>query len=208
MLLLLSLVSPASNADVVNELLVLYSNNESAKNLMQFQADEIVFTKRLSPSWPLCNLVFKDSVHAYQAKQFYQQHKEIIAVQSNHRLSQRSTIPTDSLFNQQWYLHNIGFGPYLADNDIDAVEAWDSTTGAFNVRGQELVVAVVDVRFNLAHEDLNFFSNIHEPRNGFDDDGNGFIDDSLGWNPYLNNDDVNTTIASHATQISGIIGAK
>ncbi len=206
-ILALSFLARSAENEIVNEVIVLFKDNQEAVTYLKSIQTSLNETKKLSPRWPLYNLVFKDSNSAHLSLNALKKDDKVVSAQYNHTIAYRSTIPGDSFFNQQWYLHNLGFGPYPADADIDAVEAWDSTTGGVNVRGEELVVAVVDVRFNLAHEDLNFFSNIHEPRNGVDDDGNGFIDDSLGWNAYLNNDDINTTIASHATQISGIIGA-
>ncbi len=51
--------------------------------------------------------------------------------------------------------------------------------------GQEVVVAVLDTKIDMLHEDLqeSFWVNIDEiPGNGIDDDHNGYIDDVNGWN--------------------------
>jgi subtilisin family serine protease len=68
------------------------------------------------------------------------------------------------------------------------------------------VVAVVDIGFDLNHEDLDLWKNYEEiPGNGIDDDQNGYIDDYDGWNATLHNGEILT--AEHGAHISGIIGA-
>ncbi|MEO8504767.1 MAG: S8 family serine peptidase [Acidobacteriota bacterium] len=72
-----------------------------------------------------------------------------------------------------WGLHTIG-----------AEAAWDTSRGRAS-GGRRIVVAVVDTGVDLGHPDLqgNLWRNEAEiPGNGIDDDGNGFVDDSGGWN--------------------------
>jgi subtilisin family serine protease len=119
----------------------------------------------------------------------------------------KSTIPNDTRFNEQWALNNTGQSGGVADADIDAVEAWDFTTGGVTALGDTIVVAVVDGGFLLTHPDLNFWVNRGEiPGNGIDDDGNGYIDDVNGWNAYNSNGTI--TSDGHGTHVSGIIGAR
>src|SRR5690606_21204943 len=49
---------------------------------------------------------------------------------------------------------------------------------------REVVVAILDSGVDVTHEDLDdvLWSNADEPRNGRDDDGNGYTDDVHGWN--------------------------
>jgi len=49
---------------------------------------------------------------------------------------------------------------------------------------REVVVAIIDSGVDITHEDLDdvLWTNPDEPRNGRDDDGNGYVDDVYGWN--------------------------
>jgi subtilisin family serine protease len=88
-------------------------------------------------------------------------------------------IPNDSFFSAQWALHNTGAYGYLPDADIDAPEAWDIELG-----DPSIVIAVIDTGLDWQHADIaaNLWHNRGEiPNNGIDDDGNGYIDDWIGW---------------------------
>lgn len=131
----------------------------------------------------------------------------IANAQFNHYISMRETIPNDTRFDDQWNLHNTGQTGGVADADIDAVEAWDITTGGFSADGDTIVIAIVDDGFYLNHQDLKFWKNYHEiPNNGIDDDGNGYVDDYRGWNSYSHSGNIYSE--DHGTHVSGIAGAR
>ena len=114
-----------------------------------------------------------------------------------------SKIPDDPDFSNLWGIHNTGQDGGTPDADIDAPEAWDITTGS-----SEVVVAVIDSGVNYDHEDLssNMWKNTGEiPDNGIDDDGNGYIDDYLGWD-FANDDKDPMDDNDHGTHCSGTIG--
>lgn len=124
-------------------------------------------------------------------------------------------IPNDSLFSKQWALATLR-----------ATEAWHITTGV-----REVLVAVIDTGIELDHPDLqpNLWINRAEDLNNnqqrdaadfndIDDDGNGFVDDVIGWDftdapnlpdgdDYLERDNDPSDRFGHGTAIAGIIGA-
>ena len=135
--------------------------------------------------------------------------KQVHTVQLNHIIENRTNIPNDPQFNQQWPLLNDG-SVGLENADLDNELAWDITTGGLNPKGDTIVVCVIDDGIDLYHEDLesNIWRNHQEiPNNNIDDDNNGFVDDYLGWNAYTQEDNVGLS-AWHGTPTAGIIGAK
>ncbi|MDI6799560.1 MAG: S8 family serine peptidase [Actinomycetota bacterium] len=108
---------------------------------------------------------------------------------------QAARVPNDPRFHEQWNLNLIG-----------APLAWDISTGS-----SEVVVAVIDTGIDLHHPDLaaNIWQNSDEiPANGLDDDNNGFIDDSYGWNFVDGNNSVADDDSNgHGSHVAGIIAA-
>lgn len=123
--------------------------------------------------------------------------------------------PNDPLFSQQWALNNTGatltnlYGnpvPGAAGLDLGMTRVWNRFDG-----DDSLVIAVVDAGLNFLHPDLQgqWFRNMAEVNGkpGIDDDGNGFIDDTAGWD-FVNNDNNPQDYLGHGSETSGIIGAK
>ncbi len=115
------------------------------------------------------------------------------------------SVPNDTYYGKQWSLKNSGqSGGGVTNLDIKAELAWDITTGATNI-----VVAVVDTAIQLSHPDLapNLRTNLAEiAGNGIDDDGNGYIDDVVGWNFGEGNNNVNPVALGevHGTMVAGL----
>lgn len=82
--------------------------------------------------------------------------------------------PNDTLFANQWALHNTGQNGGTSGVDMRAQEAWDITTGS-----PQIIVVVLDVGVDLTHPDLpvpyhaNFATGGGDggPDNGFDNHG-------------------------------------
>lgn len=137
--------------------------------------------------------------------QLLKMHPLVKIAQFNHTFKGRA-IPNDSQFGLMWDMNNTGQSGGVIDADIDAVEAWDVTTGGLTADGDTIVVAVIDAGFSLTHPDLNYWKNYDEiANNGLDDDNNGYIDDYDGWNP--SDDSDNWFADGHGTHVSGTVGA-
>ena len=130
-------------------------------------------------------------------------HPHVRAVQLNHTVTERETVPNDPNFGQQW--HHVQSG----DHDIDSDLAWDITTGGNAGNGARIVVAVLEGGgSNYNHVDLidnHWVNTLEIPDNGIDDDENGYVDDYDGWNSGNNSDNI--AAGGHGTSVSGMIGA-
>ncbi len=114
-----------------------------------------------------------------------------------------ASTPNDPDLSRLWGLHNTGQTGGIDDADIDALEAWNITTGS-----RDVVIAVIDTGVDYTHRDLaaNIWRNPGEiPGNGIDDDGNGFIDDVYGYD-FVNNDGDPMDDNGHGTHVAGTIG--
>jgi subtilisin family serine protease len=115
-----------------------------------------------------------------------------------------AAIPNDPSFGSLWGLNNSGQSGGVVDADIDAPEAWDTTTGSRSV-----VIAVIDTGVDYTHRDLaaNAWRNPGEiAGDGLDNDGNGFADDVFGWD-FANRDANPMDDNGHGTHVAGTIGA-
>ena len=136
--------------------------------------------------------------------------------------------PNDPSFPTQWFLNQSN------DSDAHSIEAWNFQTGS-----QSVIVAVLDTGVRYYHKDLGGSSASYTNKNsangnmwinwaekngipGVDDDGNGRVDDWIGWdfadapystNPCASGEDCSTPDSDpsdfngHGTHCAGIIGA-
>ncbi len=153
-----------------------------------------------------------------------------------------SVTPNDPLFNRQHSLHNPRAQrvsipasrsgradvdlPATPGFDLNITRAWKMTVGS-----QNTIVAVLDDGFFYQHEDIreNVWHNTGETgidakgrskaTNGIDDDGNGYIDDVIGWDFAFDDPDPDAYVFDgmdrsrirpnwHSIPALGIIGAK
>ena len=93
----------------------------------------------------------------------------------------------------------------LPQFDINAPEAWDTTTGS-----EDVGVAIIDSGVDTSHPDLvdNLFTNSREiPNNNRDDDQNGVVDDYAGYD-FSSRVPSTTDTVGHGTFIAGIVAAR
>lgn len=121
----------------------------------------------------------------------------------------KQALPADPYFSSrgtwgqdyadQWALERIGLG---AGPDA----AWERLGPA----PQPVTVAVVDTGLDWNHQDLpwtQLWRNPGEvPGNGQDDDGNGYVDDAIGWN-FWDADARPWDLDGHGTFVAGLIAA-
>ena len=99
----------------------------------------------------------------------------------------RSNRPTDPLFNQQWYLQNVGQTGGTPGIDLNVLPVWQSYTG------EGVQVAIVDDGVDYRHPDLN---------NNYDLAADVDTAQRLGDGaPILQSDD-------HGTAVAGIVAAE
>ena len=132
---------------------------------------------------------------------------DVVFAELDYRVSLTAT-PNDPSYSSLWGLNNTGQTGGTFDADIDALEAWEITTGSAST-----IVAVIDTGVDYNHVDLadNMWVNTGEiAGNGFDDDGNGFVDDIYGYD-FADNDGNpipdSFTNEKHGTHVAGTIGA-
>ncbi|MBU7583365.1 MAG: S8 family serine peptidase [Nostoc sp. TH1S01] len=98
-----------------------------------------------------------------------------------------ATIPSDSLFSSQWYLHNTGQSGGTPGVDINVVDVWDDYTG------NGVLVGVIDDGVDYNHYDLNDNYDTTQDYDILNQDSDPF--------PTLFDDD-------HGTSVAGIIASE
>jgi subtilisin family serine protease len=135
-----------------------------------FVADEILVKFKTSSQPVIIKISQEDDFNEFL--NYYKNFPEVDYAEPNY-FYRASIIPSDTFFNNQWYLQKI-----------KAVETWDSVRESPSV-----VIAVLDSGVQINHPDLqsNIWLNKKEiANNNIDDDRNGFIDDVNGWD-FVNN---------------------
>ena len=138
---------------------------------------------------------------------------DVIYAEPNY-IRRKEATPNDIRYGEQWAMKNTGQSGGVVGADIDAEQAWNTTTGS-----RDVVVAVIDEGVDVSHQDLqaNVWRNPGEIQgNGIDDDSNGYIDDVNGYDFFHNDATVydgpgtnpdGSPIDAHGTHVAGTIGA-
>ena len=164
--------------------------------------------KRLERAWRLRFKPTKKSLNLDQARRYYERQAWTVWAEPNWilRPCDDETIPNDPEWENLWNLR-----------DIQMPKAWSVQKGKSSV-----VVAVIDSGSDLEHPDLQgqFWRNADEiDGNGLDDDGNGYVDDIIGWDfthaptvlakgDYQTPDPIPQDETGHGTHVSGIVLAR
>ncbi|MDN5354510.1 MAG: serine protease [Candidatus Cloacimonadota bacterium] len=126
------------------------------------------------------------------------------------QINRLTYIPNDPLFGSQWHHQNIM-----------SEFAWDYSFGS-----NDVIVGIVDTGIKWNHPDLRDNIWVNQPEldagmtinwengtvsggNGVDEDGNGKVDDVIGWDFYSNtNQSYQFYVANdHGTHVAGCVGA-
>lgn len=149
-------------------------------------------------------------------------------VELDHRLELFET-PNDELFHFQWNLQNTGqlyYSVLRVDGDDNDMLIMRRGSEGADIQFPEtveaesdakIVVAIIDTGLDRDHPDLNgkIWQNADEvPGNNVDDDHNGYVDDTWGWDfsanessiPIFSDNDPND-IFGHGTHCAGIVAA-
>ena len=112
---------------------------------------------------------------------------------------------------EPYYLPKLTYTPSdtITDNQryldlMEAENAWDITKGDTTI-----VIGITDTGWDTSHPDLldNVKINYNDPINGVDDDNDGYIDNYIGWDLGMDDNDAMWESSAHGTNVSGIAAA-
>ncbi len=189
---------------VNGEILVSYINSLKGANFKKTYLSNNMKLLKNFKSVNIDLITVPESISIEDALKLLNADPNVLFAEPNYLRYAETSIPNDTYFENLWGLYNINQYPNsIAGADINALEAWNYTTGS-----NDIIVAIIDSGVDVNHPDLktNIWINKDEiPENNIDDDNNGFTDDINGWNFIQKNNDL-TDIFNHGTFIAGVIG--
>jgi len=193
---------------VSNELFICFDGNslqsEIQNIIKKYELSEkrrFKLTKSILHSLP-------DGVDAAIVKKDLSQLNEVVYSDFNNTgYNIQNYVSNEPHRNQQWALSNSG---QLA-NGIQGIAGvdiqWDEAMKLYEPK-ENIIVAVIDSGVAIDHPEIGsrlggMIAEINGVEN-YDDDGNGLIDDKIGWD-FIDWDNLPSDLNGHGTNVSGII---
>jgi subtilisin family serine protease len=185
---------PAQPAYAEGELLVKYKSGvpagQRATHVRGLGAAKVKEFRRLH----IHHVKLPPGLPVAEGVRMFEQNPNVEYAEPNYIL-RAEALPDDPRYGEQWGMDKIA-----------APGAWDIANSAGGV-----TVAVLDTGVDHTHPDLapNIWHNPGEICDtGNDDDGNGYVDDCIGWD-YVDadNDPMEGDPTGHGTQVAGVLGA-
>jgi subtilisin family serine protease len=181
--------------------------NTVRQDIISLTGKEPLEISRISDSSLFSNtyrVSFDRSVLTSDIIQKYGASEDIEYVEPNFIAAVQTTTPNDTYYSTTGAFGQKSFKDQWGMYTIKAGEAWDIEKGS-----KDVIVAVVDSGVDIFHTDLsaNIWKNPGEiAGNGKDDDNNGYIDDTAGWDFFYNDNNPDDEYG-HGTHCAGIIAA-
>lgn len=202
------------------ELIVRYKDDYSTNGMAMAEANSEIGAQVLETYESVSGLQLvelPEGMSVEQAMAAYKLDDRVAYAEPNYTYHLNETIPDDADFTKLWGQKNTGQiiskwyksgtpqpQTGTVGSDMKMTEAWGMTTGSATV-----VVAVIDTGVNYNHPDLapNMWVNTDETAgNSRDDDNNGYVDDTRGWN-FCNDTNDPMDVETHGTHVAGTIAA-
>ncbi|MDP9765632.1 S8 family peptidase [Deinococcus enclensis] len=204
-------VSPATPEFVEGEVLVQLQSGLSAQGLTALSGLGVqsLETLAVTNGAPLLRMQISDGA-SVQAKIGQLQASGMVRFAEPNWVYHHQATASDSYFTNGtlWGMYGDASSPANAYGS-QAAEAW----ARGNVGSDGVYVGIIDEGYQFDHPDLknNAWTNPYDPVNGVDDDGNGYVDDTRGWD-FANGDNsvydggTRGSQDSHGTHVAGTIG--
>jgi thermitase len=176
---------------VPGEILIRFSAGMNAAQAANKMAELGVTQKRAIPAIKVLLVKLPPGLSVEEAIERFSNRPGVEFVEPNYILQIDAV--TQEEITDQWALEKI-----------EAVQAWSTFTDPQKI---PITLATVDTGIDPTHYDLasNMWFNSGEiPGNGLDDDNNGYIDDSWGWD-FVNNDNDPFDDNLHGTAVSSVM---